>query len=237
MDESPRAIFGAGKQAGNVLSLLEWMGLPWRDCLLFDDSYGNVKHGARHLPVAGSLQDGIRVCRAQKLAAMVALGSKCAAVRYLIFQKAARAGVNLVSVIHPSSVIAPTATIGPNAVIMPGCVIGPGSSVGALCCLFSSVTLEHDCTVGENVTMGPGVSLSGFVKVGAHCFLGTGVVCAPEVTIHERCQVGAGTVVVCDLPSASVCYGVPGRVRRPVESGDDVPLEAQLQDQCTQDLG
>ena len=225
MGEYPRAILGGGKQAAHVLCLLEWMGLPWKECLLFDDCYGNIKTGARNLAIAGSLGDGIRACSGQNLAAIVALGSKHAAVRYLTYQRAVRAGISLVSVIHPSCVIAPTATIGANVVMMPGCIVGPGASLGNLCCLFSHVTVEHDCNIGDNVTMGPASTLSGFVKVGAHCFLGAGVICAPEVTIHERCLLGAGAVAVSDTPPDTVCVGVPAHVTRRVVSGDDVPVE------------
>jgi len=236
MSEYPRAILGAGKQAGHVLCLLEWMGLPWSECLLFDDCYATTTQGTRNVRVSGTLDDGIHQCREQSLPAIVALGSRCAAARYLTYQKAVRAGINLVNVIHHSCAIAPTATIGRNILMMPGCVIGPGTSLGPLCCLFSNVTIEHDCRVGENVTMGPGTTLSGIVTVGTHSFLGAGVVCAPEITIYERCLLGAGAVAVSDMPSDTVCFGVPARARRPVKPGDDVPLESQLLDLTSRDF-
>lgn len=232
MEEYPRVIFGAGKQAGHILSLLEWMGLPWKDCLLFDDLYRDQKPGPRNLPIAGTLQDGIQHCCRNQIPAIVALGTRVAAVRYAIFQTAMREGVNLASLIHPNCALAPTATIGRNVVMMPGCVIGPRTAVGSVCCFFSNVTLEHDCQVGDNVVMGPGTTLSGSVQIGTHCFLGSGAVCAPGVRIEDRTLVGSGAVVVSDMPSGSVCFGVPARVRRNVRLGDNVPTEAQIKEFC-----
>ncbi len=114
--------------------------------------------------------------------------------------------------------------------MMPKCVICPGTSVGSVSCFFSNVTVEHDCSVGENVSVGPGSSLSGFVRVGDHSFLGSGVVCAPKVSIGRGTLVGAGAVVVSDMRSGVVCAGVPAKVLRGVELGDDVPTETQLQE-------
>src|SRR4051794_24766746 len=112
MEEYPRAILGAGKQAGHVLFLLEWMGLPWKDCMLFDDNYETSKIGPRNLPIAGTLQDGIRVCRQNQLSAMVALGSRFSGPRYALFLQAIREGIHPANLIHPSCVLAPTSIVG-----------------------------------------------------------------------------------------------------------------------------
>lgn len=212
------------------MRLMEWMGLPWQDVLLFDDCYPMKNHGAQSLPIHGTLDEGIAHCRQDRMTAMVALGSRVAAVRYATFRKAVDAGVELSSLIHPSCVIAPSAKIGSNALFMPGCVVAPGSIVGSLCSFFSNVSVEHDCRIGDNVMMGPGASLSGSVQVGTHSFLGAGVACTPAVRIAERVLVGAGSVIVSDLPKGSVCFGVPARVHREVRAGDDAPTEAQLKE-------
>ena len=233
MEKYPQIILGAGRQAGHILHLLEWMGLPWNDCLLFDDGVaqnGVVQNivGARGLPVHGTLDAGIAACLEKKMPGIVALGSRAAAARYFVFRRAISSGVDLVNLIHASCEIAPSALIGRNVVMMPGCVVGPNVEIGSLSCLFSNVTVEHDCKVGENSVLGPGSTLSGFAQIGAHCFLGAGVVCAPEVQVQDGTLVGAGAVVVSDLPSGVVCYGVPAVAKRAVIEGDDVPSLEQL---------
>ncbi len=237
MADYPRAIFGAGKQAGHILFLLEWMGLPWKDCLLFDDAYPQRQSGARDLPIAGTLQSGIDHCLKNRISAIVALGTRVAAIRYQVFQMARSAGIELVNLIHPSCLIAPTAKIGQNVVMMPNCVICPGTVIGSLACLFSSVTIEHDCKIGDAVVIGPGTTLSSFVSVGDHSFLGTRVVCSPEVNIGWAAVIGAGAVVVSDMPAGKVCFGMPARAQRAVKDGDDAPTSVQLKKLGLDDLG
>lgn len=230
MKDFPQVILGAGRQAGHVLHLLEWMGLPWDSCLIYDDGFAQSKIGARGLPIHGTLDSGISICVEKKLPAIIALGSRVAAARYNVFQRAAAAGVELRNLIHPSCWIAPSARIGKNVVMMPGCVVGPNVEVGSPSCLFSNVTLEHDCKVGDNVVLGPGCTLSGLVQIGSHCFLGAGVVCAPEVNVSDGTLVGAGAVVTSDLPSSTVCYGVPAVVKRLARAADDIPTSDQLRE-------
>jgi sugar O-acyltransferase (sialic acid O-acetyltransferase NeuD family) len=225
----PRVLFGAGKQAGHVLNLLEWMGLPWEDVVLFDDAHPKLTLGPRDLPVLGRLEQGIEYCERGPWSAMVALGSRMGALRYGLFRRLVQRGIALSTLVHPSCVIAPSARLGSNVLMMPGCVVAPNVAVGSLCCIFSNVTLEHDVAVADNVVFGPGAVVSGYARIGMHAFLGAGAVCAPEVSIGERTLVGAGAVVVSDTPAGAVMVGVPARFRREVADGDDAPTLSALQ--------
>ena len=109
MEKYPQVILGAGRQAAHILNLLEWMDLPWSKCLLFDDGIAQSQVGARGLTVQGKLDTGIRLCLEKKMTAMVALGSRVAADRYTVFERARVAGVELVNLIHASCEIAPSA--------------------------------------------------------------------------------------------------------------------------------
>lgn len=222
-------MFGAGRQANHALNLLESMGGPWHDVVLFDDAHPQLQTGARGRPVLGTLEQGVEYCARERAAALVALGSKQGARRFAIFRALTRRSVELTNLVHPSCQIAPSAKLGINVIMMPGCVVMADVTIGSLCCLFASVTLEHDVTVGENVVFGPGVVASGYVRVGRHAFVGAGAVCAPEVVVGERALVGAGAVVVSDVAAGSVSIGVPARPHRTVAEGDDAPTQAALQ--------
>lgn len=226
---APRVVFGAGRQAGHVLNLLESLGGPWQDVVLFDDAHPQLQAGARGLPVLGTLDQGIDHCVRERVPALVALGSKAGARRYALFRALQQRRVELVNLVHPSCSIAPSTTLGCNVVMMPGCVVAANVTIGSLCCLFASVTLEHDVTVGENVVFGPGVVASGYVRIGRHSFIGAGAVCAPEVAVDEGALVGAGAVVVSDAPAGAVYIGMPARFHRAVAEGDDAPTRAALQ--------
>jgi sugar O-acyltransferase (sialic acid O-acetyltransferase NeuD family) len=219
----PKVLLGAGKQAAHVINLMDWIGLPWQDIVLFDDAFPKHRTGPRGRPILGTLDEGIAYCTDKGLPALVALGSRTAAVRYAVFSKLREAGACLPNLVHPSCIVAPTASLGCNVVIMPGCIIGPTVTIGSMCCLFLDVTLEHDTQVHENVVFGPSVVASGYVRIGKHAFLGAGAVCAPEVSIGERTLIGAGAVVVSDIPPGVIAIGVPARVYREVPPGLDVP--------------
>lgn len=226
---APRVLFGAGRQASHALNLMEGMGAPWQDVVLFDDAHPQLQTGARERPVLGTLEQGIEYCVRERAPALIALGSKAGARRYAIYRALTQRNVALTNLVHPSCHIAPSAHLGVNVIMMPGCVIAADVTIGSLCCLFASVTLEHDVTVGENVVFGPGVVVSGYVRIGRHAFVGAGAVCAPEVAIGERALVGAGAVVVADVAAGSVNIGVPARFHRAVAEGDDAPTLQALQ--------
>ncbi len=226
---TPRVLFGAGRQAGHVLNLLESLGGPWQDVVLFDDAHPQLRIGPRDRPVLGTIDQGIEYCARERAPALVALGSKAGARRYATYRALTRRNVELTNLVHPSCHIAPGARLGVNVIMMPGCVVAADVTIGSLCCLFASVTIEHDVTVGENVVFGPGVVASGHVRIGRHSFLGAGAVCAPEVALGERALVGAGAVVVADVAAGSVSIGVPARFHRAVAEGDDAPTLAALQ--------
>ncbi len=221
--ETPAVIFGSGRQASHLFSLLEWAGLPWERVVMFDDAFPKLNVGPRNRPVMGNVEAGIEHCRSKGLTAFVALGSKCAARRYQIYSELKKAKVNLPNVIHPSCHLAHSVSLGDNIAMMAGCVIGPNVSIGSLCCFFSSVTLEHNTSVADNVVLGPSVVTSGDVQVGKHSFIGSGAVLAPSVKIGERVVIGAGSVVVSDIPPDVIAMGVPARVHRKLPPGNDAP--------------
>jgi acetyltransferase EpsM len=227
--DAPSVLFGARTQAAHVINLMDWMGLPWQDIVLFDDAFPKLHTGPRGLRVLGALADGVAYSTQENLPSFIALGTSVAAVRYALYQQLTLAGVRLPSLIHPSCLIAPTAMLGNNVIMMPGCVISSNVSIGSLCCLFAHVALEHDTQVGENVFLGPGVVTAGFVRIGNHALLGAGAVCGPEVSVGDRTLVGAGAVVVADLPPGVVAMGVPARVHREAVPGLDVPTLQELQ--------
>lgn len=52
----------------------------------------------------------------------------------------------------------------------------------------------------------------GEVRIGKHCFIGLDVLIVKPVTIGDHVVVGGGGVITKDLPSHSICAGVPCKV-------------------------
>jgi maltose O-acetyltransferase len=96
-----------------------------------------------------------------------------------------------------------------------------------------------DCApieIGDNLQMGPAVQMytaahpleadvrrSGLeyarpIRIGHDVWIGGGAIILPGVTIEDGSVVGAGSVVVHDVPPASVVVGNPARIIRSLES-------------------
>ncbi|MBI3711058.1 MAG: hypothetical protein HY246_25725, partial [Proteobacteria bacterium] len=105
----PSVLLGAGKQSEHVLRLVQWVGLPTGDIVLFDDAYPQNSAGALGNPVRGTLKQGLAWAEENKLPAMVALGSRYGGLRYATFRRLVMAGVAIPSVVHPTSLISPRA--------------------------------------------------------------------------------------------------------------------------------
>jgi maltose O-acetyltransferase len=99
-------------------------------------------------------------------------------------------------------------------------------------CVFLDCALIE---IGDNLQMGPAVQMytaahpleadvrrSGLeyarpIRIGHDVWIGGGAIILPGVTIGDGSVVGAGTVVVHDVPPASVVVGNPARIVRTLE--------------------
>lgn len=226
---TPSFIFGAGEMADHVIRLMQWIGMPTAHLRLFDDGHPAKSTGPCGLPVIGSIPDGIALCHHLREPAIIAIGSKCTAFRWGLYQHLKDAGVPLASVIHPSLVRAPGTRIGENAIIFSGGTLAKGVQIGNLCTLWTGVLLEHDTAIGDNVTLGPAAKTSGHVTIGEHAFLGIGATIAPHIGVGPRALIGAGAVVVRDVQPGSVMAGVPAKVLHAVAPGMDAPTAEDLE--------
>lgn len=115
---------------------------------------------------------------------------------------------------------------GLNIVIDPGgrLTLGSGyinSDVRIAC--FSSVSIGDDVAISERVTIrdsdnheiiGRDSPTSAPIVIGDHVWIGLGSTILKGVTIGEGSVVAAGSMVVRDVPQASLVAGVPAKVRR-----------------------
>jgi len=116
--------------------------------------------------------------------------------------------------VHPSAVVSPSARLGPGTVVLPGAVVHTGAVIGPHVIVNTGAIVEHDAVIEDGVSISPGVKMGGRVKLALGVFLGTGATIAPRVSIGALSVVGAGAVVMRDLPSGVLAYGVPAKVVR-----------------------
>lgn len=112
-------------------------------------------------------------------------------------------------------------TLGKNVFINSGCrfqdqggiTIGDGVLVGHNVVL---ATLNHDIDPGKRSTMHPAP-----IVIGNNVWLGANVTVIPGVTIGDGAIIAAGAVVTKDVPANVVVGGVPARIIKKIEAGQD----------------
>lgn len=148
-----------------------------------------------------------------KVGFVISVGLNMPARRKL-FDKAIKAGLKPVNLIHRSAVIDKTAKVGKGVIVLANSVINPFAKLGNNLFIFTGVIIEHNVRVGDNVYFSPGVSLAGHVKVGDNTFFGINSCVIEGITIGSNVIVGAGSVVLEDIPDYTVVAGAPARMLR-----------------------
>ena len=118
------------------------------------------------------------------------------------------------AVIHPRATVSAYAEVLPGAMILAGAIVGPQAVVGSHSIINHASSIDHHDIVGAFAHVAPGCHAGGNVHIGDGAFLGVGVSVVPGTTIGNWATVGAGSVVLHDVPEATVVAGVPARELR-----------------------
>jgi sugar O-acyltransferase (sialic acid O-acetyltransferase NeuD family) len=173
------------------------------------------------VPVLGS-DDELAACAAKVGADqfVVAIGDNATRGRILDRELAAAPHLQAATIVHPTAVVGHGATLHAGSILLAGAVVGNGTTVerGALLGIHSSI--DHDGFVAHFASLGPGATLGGTVRVGHDTAVGLGANIVHGVTIGDDTVVGAGALVLDDVPSSVVAYGVPAKVVRSRQHGE-----------------
>ncbi len=135
-------------------------------------------------------------------------------------------------------------TVGPECAVQIGQNVSIGRYFG-LSGVGSSITIEDDVLISERVFITesyhtlPDATYPvrhqshsiGPVHIGRGTWIGIGVAIMPGVTIGKHCVIGANSVVTHDVPPYTVAAGVPAKVIRRLDGGDDASAQGALGDQ------
>ena len=205
-------LVGGGGHCKSVLSSIDRS--KYADIVIVD-SEENVGKDVDGVSIAGTDDDLTKLHDEGYSEAFITVGSVSSnPARRRIYESLQKIGFSFPSVIDSSAVIADSAVIEEGVFVGKKAVINAGSRIGKFSIINTGAIADHDCIVGSFVHLSPGVVLSGTVTVGDNTHVGTGTCVKQCAKIGENTTVGMGSVVITDIPSNCVAYGVPCKVRR-----------------------
>ncbi len=104
--------------------------------------------------------------------------------------------------------------IGPN-VVLDG---SGGLEIGDYCSISAGVQIYSDHTVAWSTTFGQATVERKSTRIGSGVYIGPNAVIQMGSTIGSRAVIGAMSLVNCDVPADTKCFGIPGRIKHEAKS-------------------
>jgi acetyltransferase EpsM len=133
-------------------------------------------------------------------------------IRASISQRMEKAGIDLITLIHPRAYVSESAIIGNGSIVKAGAIVDSNVFVGNYCIIDNNVTLAHDSKLEDGVHLAPGVSTGGFVTVKKWTIVGIGSSIGTNIVLGANCIVSPGSSVVFDVDANAIIEGVPGKI-------------------------
>ena len=211
MDKKPIAVYGASGFGRELAWLIETC-MTYDVVCFIDDSSAKQGASLNGIPVMSLEQT-----RKDFPNAKVVGGVGVPKTRELLMKKAAQAGFDFETIIHPRVEHSQWVEIGKGTVICAGNILTTNIVLGQHVQINLDCTVGHDVIMGDYTTLAPGVHVSGWIHFGKRVYVGTGAVMIngtkdQPLTIGDDSIIGAGAVVTKNIPSGVTAVGVPARV-------------------------
>lgn len=200
------AVYGASGH-GKVVGEAALASGKWSEILYFDEIWPDTTENGNGI-ISGNLQTLIN--SEKKFSFIVAVGDN--QTRLNVQKQLINAGLDSVSIIHPSAIVSPSSVIRQGSVILAGALVNSNARVDEGCIVNSHAVVEHDCHLEPGVHISPSASLAGGVFVGKLSWVGIGASIIQQVRIENNVTVGAGAVVTASLPANITAVGVPAKI-------------------------
>ena len=203
-------VYGASGCGRGVMPLLRHILPEEAEAVFIDDGDHPPRvNGHRCLTWEAFLAD-----EAETRAACLAIAN--GAVRALLADTCASAGVGFFSVRAGNVVIMDEVAISPGAILSPFVTLTSNIRIGHHFHANIGSYVEHDCVIGDFVTFAPGVKCNGNIVIEDHAYIGTGAILrqgrpGAPLTIGRGAVVGMGAVVTKDVPPGVTVVGNPAK--------------------------
>ena len=206
--EGPAIVYGASGHGKVVADILRACSVEVEGFV--DDDPSRQCTQVAGLKVLGNGAWLVERAHRQPVSAVLGIGDNLA--RRAVAEGCTRAGIRLLTAVHPSATIAPSATISSGVVIMAHAVVNADAVIREGAIINTGAIVEHDCVVWDFAHLSPKVAIGGRVSIGELSWLGIGSTVVPDLRVGTGSIVGAGATVVRDVDDWVVAVGTPARV-------------------------
>lgn len=141
-----------------------------------------------------------------------------------------------VNAIHPQSIIGKNVKIGKGTVIMAGAIVNSEAIIGKFCILNTKVSLGHDSNLKKYSSLAPNSTIGGNVKIGTCSAICLGANVIQGINIGKHAIIGAGSLIVRNVDSYSMVYGVPAKTIKSINKGEKYLYQAKKEKDYTAPL-
>ena len=122
--------------------------------------------------------------------------------------------------VHPQTQIGKAVRLGNGTVIMPGVTINANTIIGNHCILNTNCSIGHDAEMKNFSSLASNATLGGLTEIGEYSAIALSATLLHGIKIGNHTVIGAGAVVVKDMPSQVLGFGVPCKIVRKREIGE-----------------
>lgn len=128
-------------------------------------------------------------------------------------------GFRFAGVVHPDARISPLQSrLGPAHQVMSAAVVNAGVQLGENVLINSAAVIEHGCHIGNHCHVASGAVLCGDVRLEDGVHVGAGATVIQGIRIGSGAVIAAGAVVAQNVEPLTLVAGVPGKVKRKIET-------------------
>jgi len=143
----------------------------------------------------------------QETACFVGFGAQ--KERIQVLNKLKSSGIELPTILHPSSCISEFAEINAGCFIASNVCIDPKTVIGFGSIINNGSIVSHNTVIEDYVQVCPSVSIAGRCRLEYGSFIGIGACILPDIQIGRLALVGAGSTVTRNVPRNEIVYGTP----------------------------
>jgi len=116
-----------------------------------------------------------------------------------------------ISLIHPTAIVAENATIGEGVIVCPFCIVSDHVILDDFVMLNVYSSCGHDAMIGRYSILSSYSAVGGYAILEEEVFFGLKATVIPGKRIKYKSKVSANSVVMRDVPTKRMVFGVPGK--------------------------